>query len=200
MYHVYSPAELARGEKVALWPGHYDAMDRKSISECIAQYPRLTTQIGELTHMYRFFLAPLSSEKRVRKRIEAAIADALYNCPGLPGAFQDRGIHYDRSRPHEAPFTFAVRTPVALMGLPEQIEAAWRPAIVGSAEDRLSGPLNFELSPYCLDCLHKHSGRHCNAFPAPREIPDDIWSGVNFHLEPVPGDGGIVFQAKASSI
>jgi hypothetical protein len=32
MYHVYSPAEFARGEKVALWPGLFDATHRKSVN------------------------------------------------------------------------------------------------------------------------------------------------------------------------
>lgn len=65
-----------------------------------------------------------------------------------------------------------------------------------TTEERLGGPIAFELSPYCFDCIHKREGHHCDAFPAPVQIPDDIWSGVNFHLKPVPGDGGIMFQCK----
>ena len=66
-----------------------------------------------------------------------------------------------------------------------------------SAEDRLTDALSAELLPYCLDCLHKHKGRHCDAFPAPAFIPDDIWSGKNHHLKPVPGDGGIIYRESS---
>ena len=41
MYHVYSPSEFARGEKVALWPGRFDPSDRRSVPECIANYSHL---------------------------------------------------------------------------------------------------------------------------------------------------------------
>jgi len=29
-YHIYSAEEFARGEKLALWPGRFDTLDRKS--------------------------------------------------------------------------------------------------------------------------------------------------------------------------
>jgi hypothetical protein len=41
MYHVDSPTEFARGEKIVLWPGRFDAQDRKSEKECIANSARL---------------------------------------------------------------------------------------------------------------------------------------------------------------
>ena len=64
MYHVYSPEQFARGEKLMLWPGHYDSGDRKSAKECIAQYSRLGPYIDKLTALFRFFLAPLSCGER----------------------------------------------------------------------------------------------------------------------------------------
>lgn len=121
MYHVYSPAEFGRGEKVALWPGRYDPTDRKSITECISQHLKFASQINELTYLYRFFLAPLSCEERIRRRVEAAIAGALYDAPGLAGMFQDRGIRYDPRTDEEAPIGCLITSPVRLIGLPERI-------------------------------------------------------------------------------
>jgi hypothetical protein len=123
MYHVYSPAEFVRGEKLCLWPGHYDPTHRKSAVECIAQYPKLCTPIRELTNLYRFFLAPLSREERIRRRIEAAIAGVLYAAPGIPGAFQDGGVRYHPRRENEEPIGCSITCPVHLIGLPERLSA-----------------------------------------------------------------------------
>jgi len=123
MYHLYSPAEFARGEKVVMWPGRYDSADRKSIKECIAQYAKFSSLANEIAHIYRFFLAPLSCEQRIRRRIEAAIAGALYAAPGLAGIFQDRGIHYAPKTADEAPLGCVLTSPVPLIGLPERIWA-----------------------------------------------------------------------------
>ena len=123
MYHVYSPAEFARGEKICLWPGHYDPGDRKSAVECIAQYSKLCAPIRELTQLYRFFLAPLSCEERIRRRIEAAIAGVLYAAPGTPGAFQNGGIRYHPRREAEEPIGCINTCPVPLIALPERLSA-----------------------------------------------------------------------------
>jgi hypothetical protein len=123
MYHVYSPAEFARGEKFCLWPGHYDPADRKSTTECIAQYSKLCAPIRELTNLYRFFLAPLSCQERIRRRIEAAIWGVLYAAPGIPGAFQDRGIRYYSRREDEEPIGCVITCPVPLIALPERLSA-----------------------------------------------------------------------------
>lgn len=123
MYHVYSPQEFARGEKVALWPGRFDVFDRKSVTDCIASHPRLYEPIRELTFMLRFLLAPLSCEHRIRLRVEAAIANTLYAAPGIIGAFQDRGIRYHPRQGDEQPVECVVTSPVPLLGLPDQFVA-----------------------------------------------------------------------------
>jgi hypothetical protein len=123
MYHLYSPAEFAQGKKVVKWPGRYDPADRKSVRECLDQCAKFSSLANENAHIYRFFLAPLSCEKRTRLRIEAAIAEALYAAPGLAGTFQDIGIHYDPRTADEAPIECVVTSPVPLIGLLERIRA-----------------------------------------------------------------------------
>ncbi|MCX5977669.1 MAG: hypothetical protein NTV33_12840 [Coprothermobacterota bacterium] len=121
MYHVYSPTEFARGEKIALWPGRYDTVHRRSAKECISNYLLLCEQIKEMTFLLRFFLAPLSCEDRVRRRVEAAIANTLYAKPGIVGAFQDRGIRYHLRRDDEEPIECLIASLVPLLGLSERI-------------------------------------------------------------------------------
>ena len=123
MYHVYSPPEFARGQKIALWPGRFDATDCRSAKECIAQYSKLCGPISELTAMFRFFLAPTSCDDRSRRRIEAAIASSLYEVPGIVGGFQDRGIRYDHRRDDEEPIECVVSTSACLLGMPDRLSA-----------------------------------------------------------------------------
>lgn len=118
-YHVYSAEEFARGEKRTLWPGRYDTIDRRSDDECQANCPCLSKEIGEMMLVLRLFLAPLCCDKRIRRRIEAAIAQSLYAAPGKVGAFQDQGIHYNLRTNDEEPIACVTSSPVPLLGLPE---------------------------------------------------------------------------------
>ena len=119
-YHIYSAAEFARGEKVLLWPGRFDVKSRKSDAECQANCSRLSAQIQEMVSVLRFFIAPLNCDTRVRRRIEAAMAQALYDAPGLVGGFQDQGVHYWPRTASEGPIECVLSSPARLMGLPQQ--------------------------------------------------------------------------------
>jgi hypothetical protein len=122
MYHVYSPAEFARGEKIMLWPGRFDMACRKPKRECIAAYPELCVPIWEMTRMFRLFLAPLACDTRLRRRIEAAIANALYATPGVIGNFQDK-VNYSPIADGEATIGCVASSPARLLGLPEHFSA-----------------------------------------------------------------------------
>jgi hypothetical protein len=122
-YHVYSASEFAGGEKVMLWPGRWDVTDRKSDAECQTNAERLADPIRSMMLVLRFFLAPLSCDKRTRQRIEAAIAKPLYRVPGLVGTFQDQGVKYWPRLPNEEPLECVVTVPVRCLGLPERLRA-----------------------------------------------------------------------------
>lgn len=122
-YHIYSAVEFARGEKIALWPGRFDILDRRSDEECRANCPRLSEQIRGMMLILRLFLAPMSCDTRVRRRIEAAIAQSLYATPGKVGAFQDRGVRYDPRRHAEQPFVCLASSPVPFLGVAERFWA-----------------------------------------------------------------------------
>jgi len=49
------------------------------------------------------------------------------------------------------------------------------------------------LTP-CVTCKHRISGLTCNAFPA--GIPQVVLIGEEQHRTPLPGDGGIQYEAK----
>lgn len=122
-YALYSPPEFARGEKILLWPGRYNKSNRKSLAECVAQCPILASKIAEVTYLYRFFLAPLACDHRLRKRAEAEIARCLYAAPGVVGDFQDKGIRYDPRLPSEHHVRCTVSSSLPLMGMPVEVWA-----------------------------------------------------------------------------
>jgi len=120
-YYVYSAAEFARGEKVVLWPGRYAVTDRKSDEECLASRERLSHSVREMLLVLRFFLAPLSCDRRTRQRIEAALANGLHAVPGKVGAFQDEGVRYLPRKKDEKPIECTIASPFTLLGLPHQL-------------------------------------------------------------------------------
>ena len=54
-YHVYSPSEFKRGEKIPIWDGMYLRHKTPAPSELIEKYPTISEQIIELVKTYRFF-------------------------------------------------------------------------------------------------------------------------------------------------
>lgn len=121
MYHLYDPERFAKGEKISLWPGRYDVGERKTALECIVAYPHLCRAITELTGIYRFLLAPLECDARLRRRIEAAIAAELM-CQSDPmGSFQEPGVRYHPRRGSESSLHIDVESAVPILGMPNSL-------------------------------------------------------------------------------
>ena len=117
-YHLYEPTSLSKGNKVCLWPGKYDKSFKFSIGSFLERVTELMPTIIELAKLYRFFLAPMECETRLRQRVEASIANHLYNQPGLIGQFQDKGIRYKPRKPEEEGIWLSIEADPRIMGLP----------------------------------------------------------------------------------
>lgn len=81
---------------------------------------------------------------------------------------------------------------------PEQ-EAALSPYGKKPGGWLLDGPKIPIVSPVCTHCSHYQLNRKCNAFPAAKSIPMEIWLGENLHTSPYPGDHGIQFERALES-
>jgi len=121
MYHLYEPQKYSQGEKVPIWPGRYDKADRKTPQECIEQYSALNHVVSASVRSYRFLLAPLDCDKRLRRRVEAAIASTLMSVPGKVGEFLDEGIVYQSRREEEDPVEVSISSSVKIHGLPGRL-------------------------------------------------------------------------------
>jgi hypothetical protein len=120
-YHLYEPHEFSRGRKVLLWPGRYGPDREPSLSLLIQRFPTLASAIVDLAKLYRFFVAPLECEKRLRERIEAGIAQYLDQQPEPAGEFQDQGIVYRPRLDTEEPVQALVHCKDNLIGVPKSL-------------------------------------------------------------------------------
>ncbi len=120
-YHLYDPAEFLKGNKKMLWPGRYDPKIKTTIEEFLEKYSSLKEPIETLAKLYRFWLAPVDIDKRLRERIEAGIATFLYSQPGIIGKFQDEGIRYRGRKDNENPVEILIETEGTIIGMPKQL-------------------------------------------------------------------------------
>ena len=120
-YHLYEPQEFSRGRKDLLWPGRYGPDREPYLSVFIQHFPNLASAIVSLAKLYRFFVAPLKCDKRLRERIEAGIAEHLYKQPGIVGEFQDQGIVYRPRLDNEEPVQVLVHCKDNLIGVPKSL-------------------------------------------------------------------------------
>jgi len=121
-YSLYEPSAFARGEKRKIWARSY-GKDKRTLGECVEASVALAPQILELSRLLRFFVAPMTYEDRIRRRMEAALADELAKAPGEIGAFQDEGVWYQRRREMEAPIDVVVGSSSSILGLPTELMA-----------------------------------------------------------------------------
>jgi hypothetical protein len=120
VYFVHPAQELARGNKLILWPGVKGRIvnpEGRSREECWENRVRLRKPMEEMTRVFRFFLAPTTFERRIRKRIEAALALTLYNHTDDRIRSFPNPARYEPRTGDEEPFPVVVNAPVRLLGL-----------------------------------------------------------------------------------
>ncbi|WKZ47191.1 MAG: hypothetical protein QY306_15360 [Anaerolineales bacterium] len=121
-YHLCSPKEFSLGEKIHLWNGMYGSTSEKSLTKFVERYGELSSAIVELAKVYRFYIAPLSYERRILERIEGGLANHLYNQPGKVGEFQEKGVNYRPRWETEIPLNVEFRCSENLLGLPDSLD------------------------------------------------------------------------------
>lgn len=121
-YHINSPTEFTKGEKISLWNGMYLRYKRPSPAELAEKYPAISDQIIELAKIYRFYIAPLELDRRILERIESAFAKHLYEQSGKIGEFQERGLNYRSRIASEESGTAWFKSTAKILGLPESLE------------------------------------------------------------------------------
>ena len=122
-YAIHPAQEFARGNKLVLWPGIKAPINPagRSAEECSENRDRLRQPVEEMTRVFRFYLAPTTFERRIRRRIEAALALTLYNHTDDRIRNFPNPARYEPRIEGEQPFPVVVKAPVSLLGLSETV-------------------------------------------------------------------------------
>jgi len=125
LYRVYDPHQFSKGTKTLVWGGMWKPARRDAhhMQEFLNRYPELSSVIYEFLGMFRIFLAPLDVKRRIRKRIEAAIANLLREHPGLVGDFQNGDIRYHPRKADEEPISVEMKSYEDILGLCDELTA-----------------------------------------------------------------------------
>jgi len=122
-YRLYEPTAFLRGEKKLLWPGVYGPGSEPSVAGFVQQLPALAPALVLIVRAIRFHVAPTTCDDRIRRRIEAALAQHLREQDGDVGAFQDEHVRYVPRRPNEKPILVRFGWQQRPLGGPDTIEA-----------------------------------------------------------------------------
>ena len=123
LYRVYDPEAFLKGKRVLIWGGLWkpERKNAKTKKEFVDRKEELAPKISELISQFRLFLAPIDGDRRIRQRVEAAIASKLLEQSGVIGEFQDDDIRYWPRRLDEQEMRVKMKFPKPIMGLPEEL-------------------------------------------------------------------------------
>lgn len=121
MSGIYEPEDFARGCKKLIWNGMWRRGEERKAAEFLERYEELAPKIRQFVGMFRFWLLPMDCERRMRERIESAIAGHLNAQEGVIGGFQEDDIRYRPRRDDEAPIPVSFICAAKIRGLPESL-------------------------------------------------------------------------------
>ena len=94
---------------------------KHKMGEFLNRYSELSPIIYEYLRLFRIFVGPIDVKKRIRRRIEAAIANSLYIQSGIVGEFQNNDITFHPRRSDEEPFDVELKGVENILGLGNKI-------------------------------------------------------------------------------
>jgi hypothetical protein len=122
-YRLYEPDAFARAEKKLLWRGVYGAGAETSVEPFVDRLETLATPLVKFVRTMRFHLAMTDISDRLRRRVEAGLAQHFYRQPGPVGSFQEADIHYDPRTDEERRVQVHIRWVARPTGAPEVLLA-----------------------------------------------------------------------------
>ena len=123
VYRTYAPALFVAGQKELVWGGLWKK-DRVHLwPDFLERYVELALTIYRFLSCFRLFLAPIKADRRVRERVEAAVAEALRNQNERTRAFFDDVVKYRPRTADEEPFILMNESGHVRLGLAARMEA-----------------------------------------------------------------------------
>lgn len=121
-YRICDPDYLLRGEEIVLWNGLWRQGTRDKVMEYLEQFEELAPSIHKLFRIKVIFVAPLKTDKRIRRRLEGAIAIHIKSMPKPVSSLLPADIRYHVRKKCEEPISVAIISDCQLHGIPRNIE------------------------------------------------------------------------------
>jgi hypothetical protein len=121
-YRICDPDSMMRGEPQILWNGLWRKGTRDKFHEYIARFEELGPVIRKLLQIEVVFVAPFRSERRLRQRLEGAIAKHIRSQPAPVSAVLPSDVRYYYRKAHETPVPVIVECHCHVLGLPQKLE------------------------------------------------------------------------------
>lgn len=121
VYGINDPRQLKKGQRDLVWDGLWrKGKDYKS-TEFLSRYKELIPKLYNLLKLFRIYLIPLDCDNRLRKRIEGAITNTLYEQNGIIGNFQEVDMRYIKRTKDEEPIKLKLKSKIKILGLPKEL-------------------------------------------------------------------------------
>jgi hypothetical protein len=122
-YRVYEAEALLKGEKRVLWNGMWRKGTHALMPEFVEKYVALAPKIRDYLSALEVFVAPTQVDKRTRRRIEGAVAQALRTKPAPVGTFFADDVRFVGRKVNETPIEVRIHLNRNLLGLDSHLWA-----------------------------------------------------------------------------
>jgi hypothetical protein len=122
-YRICDAEWLLKGERKILWNGMWRKGTRNLMPVFVERYVELAPKIKAYLQVLDIFVAPVQVDKRIRRRIEGAIAFSLRQKLAPVGSFITEDVRYLSRKDGETPIQVMIGSNERLLGLESQILA-----------------------------------------------------------------------------
>jgi hypothetical protein len=121
-YRISQPNRLREGVDEVLWNGLWRAGTRDQLPAFIERTD-LSEPSRQMLRAVRVFVAPFDGDRRLRRRLEAALAQHIWSQPAPASALLPRDIRFLRLAASEAATDVDVATDGHVLGFPARLHA-----------------------------------------------------------------------------
>ncbi len=121
-YLICDPEAMVHGRNEILWKGLWRKGTRDKLPEFLSRYESLAPKIKKSILIQDLFVAPVKIDRRLRQRIEGALAFAIRE-DAEASSLLPNDIRYIRRRDDEESTLISIFSEEKIEGLPERIYA-----------------------------------------------------------------------------
>lgn len=121
-YQICDPEEMRLGRHDVVWNGLWRKGTRDKFHEFLSIYESISYKIKKLILNQKLFVAPIKIERRLRQRIEGALAFAIRE-NAEASSLLPKDIRYYQRAVSEDPILFSIFAKHNIEGLPREISA-----------------------------------------------------------------------------